>query len=172
MANRTFLPLGLSLVLLVASSAEGQQLFSDFPVNGQISAFQVNGGYSFSDSFTLAASATIGQVVFGAWLNTGYSVTGVAWSIGTTPFGVSSASGVAGATSAYELSNADGFDVDSVRFALPGITLPAGTYYLTLSAAVSAAAGPVYWDINDAPGIDAWDSSYGHVSASNTCFQT
>ena len=81
-------------------------------------------------------------------------------------------SGVAGATSSYDSSNADGFDVDTVSFAIPSLTLPAGTYYLTLSAAVSAGANPVYWDINDGASVDAWDSADGHVSASNTCFQT
>src|SRR5580693_371503 len=131
MANRTFLPLGLSLVLLVASSAEGQQLFNNLPVNGLISAFQVSGGDTFSNSFTLAAGATIGEVEFGAWLSTGDSVTSVAWSIGTAPFGVTSGSGVAGATTNYNFSNADGFDVDTVSFVIPSLTLPAGTYYLT-----------------------------------------
>ena len=172
MQNHISVPFAILLVLLTASAAEGQQLFSDFPVNGQISAFQVSGGYSVSESFTLGATATIGQVVFGAWVNTGDSVTGVTWSIGTTPFGASSGTGVAAATSSYDFSNADGYDVRTVTFAVPGVTLPAGTYYLTLSTATSAASGPVYWDINDAASVDAWSSSSGHVSVSNTCFET
>jgi hypothetical protein len=173
MQGRSAFPLAivLSLGLLTAAAAEGQQLFSNFPVNGQISAFQVNGGYSASESFTLSASGTIGQVTFGAWLKTGDTVTGVTWSIGTTQFSASSASGTATATSSFDFSNADGFDVDTVAFATPGITLPAGTYYLTLSAAVSAGGNPVYWDINNGANEDAWDSSYGHVSASNACFK-
>jgi hypothetical protein len=162
---------GFALILLAASAAEGQQLFNNFPVNGQISAFQVNAGYSVSESFTLSAGATAGEVSFGAWLTPGDSVTGVSWAIGTSAFDTSVASGVAGATSSFNNANADAYDVDTVSFALPGITLPAGTYYLTLSAAISAGANPVYWDINDAAGLDAWGSSAGHVSASNTCFQ-
>jgi hypothetical protein len=165
-------PFALSLVLVTASAGEGQQLFSDFPVNGQISAFQVNAGYTVSNAFTLSASGTVGQIVFGAWVATGDSVTGVAWSIGTAPFGATLGSGFASTTSSYDLSNADGFDVNTVSLVIPGVTLPAGTYYLTLSSAVSAAAKSVSWDINDAAGVDAWTSSYGHVSASNTCFQT
>jgi hypothetical protein len=170
MQARIPIPFALSLMLITASAVEGQQLVNNFPVNGLISAFQVNKGYSFSDSFTLGASGTVGEVMFGAWLNTGDSVTGVAWSIGTTPFSAASGSGVAGATSSFDFSNADGFDVDTVTFAVPNVALPAGTYYLTLSAAVSAGANPVYWDINDGSGVDAWDSSLGHVSASGTCF--
>ncbi|HEX4133716.1 MAG TPA: choice-of-anchor D domain-containing protein [Bryobacteraceae bacterium] len=170
--HRIFVPFAFALLLLTASSAKGQQVFSNFPVNGQISAFQINAGYTSSNSFTVASGATIGEIEFGAWLTTGDSVTGVAWSIGTAPFGATSGSGVAGATSSYNLSNADGFDVDTVSFVIPSLTLPAGTYYLTLSAAVSAGVNPVYWDINDGVSVDSWDSTYGHVSASNTCFQT
>jgi hypothetical protein len=170
MNGRVSVPFALWLVLILARAAEGQQLFSNFPVNGQISAFQIGGSYSASDSFTLTSGGTLGQVQFGAWVSTGDSVTGVAWSIGTTPFDASLGTGVASATSAFDLSNADGFDVNTVSFAIPGVTLPAGTYYLTLSSAVSAASNPVYWDINDGAGIDAWDSTFGHVSASNTCF--
>ncbi len=172
MQHRITVSFALSLALLTVSAAEGQQLFNNFPVNGQISAFQISGTYSVSNSFTLAASSTIGEIEFGAWLTTGDSVTGVAWSIGTAPFGSSAGSGVAGATSSYNVSNADAFDVDTVSFLIPSLTLPAGTYYLTLSAAVSAGANPVYWDINDGAGINASDSAYGNVSASNTCFQT
>ncbi|MGD0630992.1 MAG: choice-of-anchor D domain-containing protein [Terracidiphilus sp.] len=147
-------------------------MFNNFPVSGQISAFQVNSGYSASNSFTLPSSSTIGEFNFGAWVTTGDSVNGVAWSIGISPFDTSLASGVAGATSTYDLSNVDGFDVNIVSFAIPSLTLPAGTYYLTLSGATSAGGNPVYWDINDGAGIDAWDSTYGHVSAPNVCFQT
>jgi len=114
MQDRFSVPFALSLLLLTASAVKGQQLFNNLPVNGQISAFQVNAGYTFSDSFTLTAAGTIGEVVFGAWLSKGDSVTGVSWSIGTTPFSVSSGSGNAGATSSYNLTNADGFDVDTV----------------------------------------------------------
>lgn len=172
MRGRLSVPFALSLLLLAASAAEGQALFSNFPVSGQISAFQVNGGYSASNSFTLTSSSTIGEVNFGAWVSTGDSVNGVTWAVGTTPYDTSLGSGAAGATSSYDLSNVDGFDVDTVSFAISSITLPAGTYYLTLSTATSASGNPVYWDIDNGVGIDAWDSSYGHVSAANACFQT
>ncbi|HEY1757394.1 MAG TPA: choice-of-anchor D domain-containing protein, partial [Bryobacteraceae bacterium] len=172
MLRRISFSAALLLALLSPPIAHGQQLFNNFPISGQISAFQVSGSYSSSNSFTLTSGATVGQIAFGAWVSTGDAVTAVTWSIGTTPFGASFGSGVAAAASVYDLSNADGFDVNSVTFAIPGVTLPAGTYYLTLSAAVSAHGNAVYWDINDAAGVDAWDSSYGHVSASNTCFQT
>ena len=159
-------------MLVAATAARGQQPFSNFPISGQISAFQINGGYSTSDSFTLTSGATIGQVVFGAWVNKGDSVTGVTWSIGTTAYDTSLGTGVATATSAYDSTNVDGFDVNTVTVTIPSLTLSAGTYYLTLSNATSASGNPVSWDINDATGIDAWNSGYGHVSAGATCFTT
>ena len=172
MRGRLSILLALVFALSMAPAVHGQQLFSDFPVNGQISAFQVSGGYSTSNSFTLASGGTVGEVVFGAWVSSGDSVKGITWSIGTTPYDTSLGTGVAGATSAYDSTNVDGFDVNTVTFAIPNITLPAGTYYLTLSSAVSASGNPVYWDINNAPGVDAWNSTYGHVSAPNACYAT
>src|SRR5580693_1494098 len=122
------IPLATSLALLTAHVAAGQQLFSNFPVNGLISAWEVDGSNSVAESFTLGANSTVGQIVFGAWLSTGDSVTGVAWSIGTTPYDNSLGSGTAAATSSFDFSNPDGFDVDTVSFAVPNVTLPAGTY--------------------------------------------
>ncbi len=171
MRGRLFILYALLLVLM-APAAEGQQVFSDFPVNGQISAFQVSGSYSTSNSFTLSSSGTFGEISFGAWVNTGDSVKQVTWSIGTTPYDGSLGTGVAGATSAYDFSNADGYDVNTVTVAIPNITLAAGTYYLTLSNAISASGQSVSWDINNAPGVDAWNSAYGHISAGNTCYAT
>jgi hypothetical protein len=171
MLGRFFAPFAVALLAL-SSTAALAQVFSDFPVNGQISAFSVNAGNSTSDSFTLSAPATVGQVVFGAWVSTGDSVTSVTWAIGTTPFDTSLGTGVAAASSAYDFSNVDGYDVNTVTFSIPSVTLPAGTYYLTLSNAVSKADFSVYWDINDASGIDAWSSANGHVSAPGACYQT
>ncbi len=110
-------------LLVLSYTAALAQVFSDFPVNGQISAFQVSGGYSTSDSFTIASAATVGQVVFGAWVNKGDSVTGVTWAIGTTPFDTSLGTGAATATSVYDSSNVDGFDVDTVTVTIPSVSL-------------------------------------------------
>ncbi len=172
MRGRLSTPFAVALLLVSSTVALAQAAFSDFPVNGQISGFQINGGYSTSDSFTLASSATITQVAFGAWVNKGDSVTSVTWAVGKTPYDTSLGTGVATTTSVYDSTNVDGFDVHTVTFAVPGVNLAAGTYYLTLSNAVSASANPVSWDITDAIGVDAWNSSYGHVSAAGTCFAT
>ena len=153
-------------LLVLSSTAALAQVFTDFPVNGQISAFSISGGGSTSDSFTLASPATVGQVVFGAWVNTGDTVTSLTWAIGTTPYDTSLGTGVATASSAYDFTNVDGFDVDTITFSIPSVSLPAGTYYLTLTNAASASGQPdVYWDINDATGVDAWNNISGHVSA-------
>jgi hypothetical protein len=45
--RRIFVPFAFPLMLLTASVAEGQQLFNNFPVNGQISAFQVMAATDF-----------------------------------------------------------------------------------------------------------------------------
>jgi len=172
MRGRFSTPFAVVLLALSATVALAQTAFSDFPISGQISAFQVNQGYSNSDSFTLATPATVSKIVFGAWVLPGDSVTGVTWAIGTAPFDTSLGTGTAATTSVYDSTNVDGFDVHTVTFTIPTANLAAGTYYLTLSNATSADGLPnsVSWDINDATGVDAWNSSYGHVSAAGTCF--
>jgi hypothetical protein len=173
MRGRISATFAVALLVLSATAALAQTVFSDFPVNGQISAFSISGGGSTSDSFTLASPATVGQVVFGAWVNPGDTLTSLTWAIGTTPYDTSLGTGVAAATSAYDFTNVDGFDVDTITFSIPSVSLPAGTYYLTLTNAVSASSQPdAYWDINDATGVDAWNNISGHVSAPGACYAT
>jgi hypothetical protein len=170
MRGRFSTPFAVALLVLSSTVAIAQIAFSDFPINGQISAFPVNQGESTSDSFTLTTSATVTQVVFGAWVLKGDSVTGVTWALGTTPFDTSLGTGTAATTSVYDSTNVDGYDVHTVTLTIPSVNLAAGTYYLTLSNAVSASSNNVFWDINDATGVDAWNSTSGHVSTAGTCF--
>jgi hypothetical protein len=147
-------------------------LFNNFPINGEIGAWQIDVGSaeSVSDSFTLSSSALVTGVQFGAWVESGDSVGQVDWSIGLTEYGSSIASGLAETTSAFDFSNAP-YDVLDVSFSTAPVALSSGTYYLTLSGAASS-DGVVGWDINDTAGIDAWASNIDpqEVSSDDTCF--
>jgi hypothetical protein len=146
-------------------------LFNNFPINGNIGAFPVSDGNDVSDSFTLSTDGDVTEVMFGAWVAPGDSVTSVGWSIGTSSFDASDGFGFAPTSSTLLFENSDGFDVDLVSFAISSLPLSTGTYYLTLSDALSEDIGKVYWDINNAPGIDAW-STYegGDVLTDRACF--
>jgi hypothetical protein len=133
-------------------------------------AWTIDYGYSVSDSFTLNSGATVTEVNFGVWLLPGDSITGVDWSIGTVPFGSSVGSGTGASVSSTLVGTIwDYYSVVSATFSFSDLNLATGTYYLTLQNAVVTDGDPAYWDINDAPGIDAWENSLGNVSASGAC---
>ena len=124
-------------------------------------------GFSVSDSFTVPWNTKVSGVNFVAWLDSGDSITGVDWSIGTTPFGATLDSGVAIPTATLVTAdNGDGYEIDSEYFSVtPGLSLDTGTtYYLTLDNA-SVANPPVVYDSNfnntGGPGYVAWDESNG-----------
>jgi hypothetical protein len=44
-------------------------------------------------------------------------------------------------------------NLDDNVFAVPSLSLSAGTYYLTLGNAVAGGPGDAYWDINNGPSV-------------------
>lgn len=176
MRNRKLYLFAVSLAFLTAPAhATGIVLFNNYEISGLIGAWEIDAsanGYPVSDSFTLAEAATVSGAAFGAWLDPGDSVTGVDWSIGTTPYDTSDGAGdVTVNSSTFDFNNGD-YDIDQVSFSIPDVALSAGTYYLTLSGAVSADSSLVGWDVNNAAGIVAYDGDYGDVSAGTECFDT
>jgi len=75
----------------------------------------------------------------------------VDWAIGTSPFGSDISSGTASLTNTFFGADATGFfDIYESSFAING-SLIAGTYYFSLSNAVSAFGNPVYWNESNGP---------------------
>src|ERR1700733_2950649 len=146
-AVHTLYALALLAVAVVPASAD---LYSNGPINGTLSAWEICCGESISDSFGLSSASTVTGVDFGAWTYPGDFVTSVQWSIGTTPGDSSSGFGVGNTTDTF-FSNNGNFDVDSDSFSTGSISLGAGTYYLTLQNATTAEGNgnPTYWDINN-----------------------
>lgn len=136
-------------LLLLASPAVAGVVFSDFPVGGTDGGAVIAGSASASDSFTLASPAVINSVNFGAWkVSSSEVVSSVVWEIGSTFFGSDYGSGTAAITSDTYLTTFDGYPVDELSFAFSDISLPAGTYYLTLESAVATEGDSVWWDRN------------------------
>lgn len=172
MRKQTFVGLLLALLILTAPAAAADLvLFDNFPINGNLIAWTIDYGYAVSDSFSLTLNATLDAVNFGVWLSPGDTVTEVDWWIGTTEFDNSLGSGTAAVTQSSPIPGLGWgyYDVDSASFSLPNINLAAGTYYLTLQNAVASNGDPAYWDVNDGPNIDAWESDIGDVSAPGVC---
>ena len=160
----------LMLLILTIPAAAAPLLFDNYPINGTIAGWTINEGFEVSDSFTLLSNSTVNGVNFGVYLYPGDTVTEVDWWIGTTEFDNSLGSGTATVTAGSPIPGlGGGYDVDSATFSIPDLNLAAGTYYLTLQNAVSSEGMAVGWDINNAPGIDAWESEIGEVSAPGVC---
>ncbi|MCU1334530.1 MAG: hypothetical protein JWO19_111 [Bryobacterales bacterium] len=148
--------------------ASASIVFDNYPINGTIMGLQINGGVQISDSFVLSSAATLTGVNFGAWNFAGDTITSVDWAIGLTPFSsIGTDHGTAAVTGTFQFTNAAGFNIYSDIFALPGVSLGPGTYYLTLSNAVlngGASGAHAFWDENDGAGVDAWRNDNGTVA--------
>jgi hypothetical protein len=129
-----------------------------------------------SDPFTLTSNATVTGATITVWLNT-YPYSGIAaslttidWSIGTSALGSSLGSGtdVAPASSITLTSGVHQYyDTAKDWITIPDITLAAGTYWFTLSDAVSSNDGAVSWEYaNNGP--NAYSNLYGQLGASET----
>jgi hypothetical protein len=154
----------LSLVGAIATvPAFAGTLYTNGPVDGTFSGWTIDSGLSVSDSFTLAQASTLTGADFSVWLFPGDTLTSVDWSIGVAPYDGSEEAGTAMPTGVLEFVNEYGFSIDAESFSIPSLSLPAGTYWLTLQNASTSLGDQVFWDINNGPSI-AFESYYGNVN--------
>lgn len=164
---KTLFAPSLLLLALAAIPASATTLFDNYAVNGTILGLQINGGVQISESFTLGSAATLTGINFGAWNFAGDTITSVDWAIGNTPFtAIGADHGTAAVTGTFLFTNANSFNIYSDTFALPAVSLGAGTYYLTLSNAVvtGVSTDHAFWDENDGAGVDSWRNDNGTVA--------
>jgi hypothetical protein len=149
--------------------------YSNGPVNGTITGWQINGGFAVSDSMLVTNPASLPvNITFGDWIDAGNPLcipatacipTFVEVSISDTGyFGNELYEAVLPVASAKfhnfvipplpPGSPCVGFCVVySVTVIGPNVSLPPDNFYLTLSNAVTKApGGPVYWDENNGIG--------------------
>ncbi len=162
----------IAVVSLIAASASAQPvLYSNGPVNGTINGYNDTAGeLSVTDSFTLTGSSKLGTLTFYSWVSPGDTPTAVTWGISSTndfgnALGTGSASSGSGLTESFSLTNASyGYSVYSESVSLNGISLPAGTYWLTLSNGATAQGNEIFWDENDGPST-AYQSRIGPIGS-------
>jgi hypothetical protein len=168
--------LALAAIILIPMAASADTVLYDNTAAGS----NLNGGFGMSggavqisDSFTLTSSATVTGANFNVWLSTypytgiGDSLTSIDWSIGTSALDSSLGSGadVAPASSTTLTTGLHlYYDTAEEWITIPDITLAAGTYWFTLSDAVSSNDGPVYWDYSFGPS-SAYSNLYGEAGS-------
>jgi hypothetical protein len=148
--------LTLLLVALVAVPAMAQDIYDNGPTNGNTDAWTVNFGFVVSDTFnTSLANTQITGVTFAAWMAPGDVLDSAEVSItslengGTSYFDQTvsfTQSGCVGNQYGYNVCNENG------TLGGGGVNLAtAGSYWLNIQNASSAAGDPVYWDENSGP---------------------
>ncbi len=150
----------LGVALFAGSAANASVLYSNGPVNGTVEGYTINFGFSVTNSFTLSSDGTANSAVIGIWNMPGDTIQQLDWSIGSTTFGSDIASGTAATSDIFLFNNEYGYPIYADTFSLPGVSLSAGTYWLTLQNAVATNSDPAYWDQNSGPS-SAQDSSLG-----------
>ncbi len=163
-----FAVLCLTLAVLPASA---DTLYDNGPVNGEVSAWQINGGFVVSDSYHTSGSGgsdfTVTGFTFAVWELPGDTLTSVDWSItseanGGTVYGSGTASG-ASLTDTFLFTNQYGYNVDLLACATgEHIPKPVLVDWLNLQNAISEQGNPVYWDENSGPS-SAYDSALGTI---------
>ena len=155
------LPL-LALCLAVVPAVAQNDLYDNGPINGTVLGWTINFGFAVSDQFTVGGEAVVNTIQFGAWLFPGDTLTSAEVSITSSEFGGTSFFDQSVNFTASGCFSNGTFNVCAETGSFSGVFLNAGSYWLNLSNAVSAAGNPVYWDQNSGPSL-ASESSIGTI---------
>jgi len=135
------------------TSPQDEVAYENGPVNGTVDAWTINFGYVVSDSFTLSKKYTLTGYDFWVWEFVGDSALTVDWLISSDPYGGTIyGSGTASLADSFLSTNEYGYNIDRLTVSGMNLALEAGTYYLTLQNATTAASQPVFWDENSGTG--------------------
>jgi len=145
----------VACLTLAAIPAQGQTIYSNGAINGNIDAWTTNFGYAVSDSFNVPYSYsgwTITGASFGMWLVPGDTLTSAELSITSLPFGGTQYfDQTVTFTQGPCTTNQYGYSVCTETTGFNGPTLNVGTYWLSLQNASVPSGDPVYWDENNGP---------------------
>ena len=147
-------------------------LYSNGPVNGYVTGWNISGANIVSDSFTLGAPSCTGACFitgwsFGVWESPGDVLSSLDYSITSLPNGGTLYAGGTigqpeGALSdTFLFNNNLGFEIHEITVSGLEINLGPGTYWLNLSKAETPAGDPVFWDQNSGVGCTGYDGIGG-----------
>lgn len=141
----------LFLVTLGCASAKAD-VYDNGPTNGSIDAWVINFGFATSDSFIVSgASANLTGLQFASWVLPGDTLASAEVSITSQEFGGTVFfDQTMNFTQSGCVANQFGFEVctETANF---NLTLPGGTFWLTLQNADVPNGDPAYWDENYGP---------------------
>lgn len=137
--------------------APSQSVYENGPINGTVNSWGIHPNSAVSNSFTVVSGGTtISGLSFGAWMDPGDTLTTVEVSITAQPFG-----GTSFFDGTVTFNQIDCFlnnqDVQVCRETgtFSGPMLAAGTYWVTLTNAMSQLGGGVFWDQDSGDGCQS-----------------
>ncbi len=140
-------------------------IYDNGPYNGTTDAWDINFGFSVSDSFTVPPSSTLTGLHFVYWdASISDLLTLVDMAIGSTSFG-GSVQTLRGVTNTFLGINQYGYALYQADYTLSGPSW-SGPGYITLSNACSTSgcsiSNPIYWDENGGPST-AYENTLGSI---------
>lgn len=148
-----------------SSAASATVLYDNGPADPTRQVWRIHDRFGYdlavSDSFTLAEDATLTGIELGLYMYPGSTLQSLDWAITTlaNSYPIQATASVA----ASDIVDSGFGNYFTGTFALPDIHLAAGTYYLVLQNALTAAGSQypdVYWRISNGPSV-AYSSFYG-----------
>ena len=129
-----------------------QTIYSNGPINGGVSSWQINQGDVVSDTFTTNGSTPVAALNFASWVFPGDTLASASVSITSSEFGGTTFfNGTVNFTQSGCSGNQYGFNVCSETGTFGPVNLAAGNYWVNLSNATLSSGDPVYWDENSGP---------------------
>jgi len=126
-------------LLCLAGMARAEILYSNGAIVSGNDGWTISGPYKISNSFVLSSSATVGAINgIGLYVASDGVPLSMTWSIGTVQFGTDIV-GQTSTTPGYILmeTGIPGYDVYAAGVDVGGLSLSAGTYWITLQSAAS-----------------------------------
>ncbi len=163
--RKTLLPLLVAFCLtVVGAPASAGTLYDNGPVNGQANAWDISSGNSVSNSFSvggaLGPGTTLDDLNLWIWVNwdSGHLV-GFDWVISLDGGGIAARGTASNPTNQFGSTNQYGYVLDKVTASGLNVQLDPGTYWLSISNAVTESGDPAYWDENSGVGCGGSDGN-------------
>jgi len=154
----------LALCMAAIPAFAQNDIYDDGPTNGTTDAWTINFGFTPSDSFTVpTGGATINGVSFAAWVTPGdvlesAEVIFTRNELGGTVYFDQQVN----FTQSGCVLNQYAFNVCTETGSFSGVSMNAGSYWMTLENGVDTLGDPVYWDENSGPS-SASETSLGTI---------
>ncbi len=154
-------------LMLAVAPAMADTLYDNGPYNGTNDAWTINFGFAVSNSANCAFTdclVTDLHIVYWDASSTDLLTT-VDMQLGATSFS-GAINTLTGATNQFLTTNQYGYFLYAAWFSFPGIDIPGGQSYVTLSNACSTSgcsvSNPIYWDENSGPST-AYENTIGSI---------